>query len=127
LGKLDLLPASAISPVSGAIAKKHDLGPPGAKRRIVAAPQNPKKAGSRNRRCRTKNRRARSGGRPPDHRALFAVGWPAVFCGSGTVGAKSAPFGDGLAVSVPHLDAGGDRLEDPRWEHSLLLQCRTAM
>jgi len=69
---------------------------------------------------------------PPDHRALFAAGWPAVFCSSGalfpgTVGAKRAPFADGLAVSVPHFDAGGDRLEDPRWDRSLLLQCRTAM
>jgi len=56
----------------------------------------------------------------PDHRALFAAGWPAVFCSSGalfagTVGAKRGPFGTGLAVLVPHFDAGGDRLEDPRW------------
>src|SRR5205807_2301287 len=51
-------------PVSGAIAKKHDLDPPGAKRRIVGAPQNSKTAGSRNRRCRSKNRHATSGGVP---------------------------------------------------------------
>jgi len=67
----------------------------------------------------------------PDHRALFAAGWPAVFCSSGalfagTVGAKRGPFGTGLAVLAP-LRRRRRSSGRPALDRSLLLQCRTAM